>query len=47
MILKNMYKRMLNSNEIKDLSNLDEVIKTICDKTMTIESKYSFFKEDK
>ena len=45
--IMNIIGRMLNSNEIKDLSNLDEVIKTICDKTMTIENKYSFFKEDK
>lgn len=39
--------RMLKSNDIKSLNDLDNVIKTICDKTTTIESDYSFFKERK
>ena len=45
--IMNIVGRLLNSNEIKTLSDLDKTIKTICDKTIKIESNYSFFKEDK
>jgi hypothetical protein len=39
----NIVGKMAKDGEIKSASDLDEVIKTICDKTMTTESKYSFF----
>lgn len=45
--IMNIIGRMLKTDDIKSFKDLDNIIKTICDKTTTIESDYSFFKERK
>jgi hypothetical protein len=39
----NIISKMVKDEEIKNISDLNETIKTVCDKTKVAESKYSFF----